>query len=284
MCGCVTKTCEKKFGAGCRMRQRWDGCVCLGVYRRAPSRIMSLECKYAREDYHRVAGVAFSPLFLWHRDVVFVSVTADVCAAVFVCLRERPRVWHAGICFLLEKVNYISTGWLDVPCIITHANETCVREGGPLSSTCAFTTRRPIAVQRISLPLVSALKVYYYAKKKFVLAEVATLTGDSWECTDLASMDTPPLGFFSHTRASILLYKHRILHQPKAYSETMLLIHRSGMSKPNGPKQLSYHFFVWPYAYCWILKIHCIAFHNNKQDWIKTFILLQILLIADKYL
>lgn len=179
-------------------RRRWDGCVCWGAYRRAPSRIMSLECKYAHEDYHRVAGVAFSPLFLWHRDVVFVSVTADVCAAVFVCLRERARVWHSGICFLLEKVNYISTGWLDVPCIITHTNETCVCEGGSLSSTCAFTTRPPYSCSKdISATCFSFQGPLLRKEEMHVFTEVATQTGDSCESTAEASMDTPPWNFLS---------------------------------------------------------------------------------------
>lgn len=50
-------------------------------------------------------------LFPWQQTCVF----ACVC------------MWHPGICFLLEKVNYISTAWLNVQCIIMHANETCTQ-------------------------------------------------------------------------------------------------------------------------------------------------------------
>lgn len=188
----------------CRMRrwrrQRWDWCVRWGAYRRAPSRIMSLECKYAREDYHRVAGVAFSPLFLWHRDVVFVSMTVDVCAAVFVCLRERARVWHTGICFLLEKVNYISTGWLDVPCIITHPNETCVWGRAFVFCMCIHNTPPYSCSKDISATCFSSQGPLLRKEEMHVLAEVATQTGDNWEGMAEASMDTPPLGISSHTR------------------------------------------------------------------------------------
>lgn len=110
----------------------------------------------------------------------------QTCARLCLCVWEkRPRVWHAGICFLLEKVNYISTGWLDVPCIITHANETCACEGGPLSATfmCIHNTTPCSRSKDISATCFSFQGPLLRKKGMHVRAEVGTRTGDSWECT-----------------------------------------------------------------------------------------------------